>query len=51
MSHGHQKKYQQIISDVLSGCEGVANIADDLVVFGKGMQRSVIGVCLRSLRD
>ena len=36
VSHGHQKKYQQIIFDVLSDCEGVANIADDLVVFSKG---------------
>ena len=35
VSDGHQKKYQQIISDVLSDCEGVANIADDLVVFSK----------------
>ena len=30
MSNGHQKKYQQITSDVLSYCEGVANITDDL---------------------
>ena len=36
VSHGHQKKYQQIIFDVLNDCEGVANIADDLVVFSKG---------------
>ena len=35
MSHGHQKKYQQISSDVLSDCEGVADIADDLLVFSK----------------
>ena len=33
--HGHQKKYQQIIIDMLSDCEGVADIADDLVVFSK----------------
>ncbi len=29
------EKYQQIIRDVLRKCEGVANIADDLVVHGK----------------
>ena len=28
------EKYQKIISDVLAGCKGVANIADDLVVYG-----------------
>ena len=28
------EKYQKIISDVLAGCKGVANITDDLVVYG-----------------
>ncbi|XP_028404164.1 uncharacterized protein K02A2.6-like [Dendronephthya gigantea] len=28
------EKYQKIISDVLAGCNGVANIADDLIVYG-----------------
>ena len=32
------EKYQQVIRDVLRGCEGVANIADDLVVHGKGVE-------------
>ena len=32
------QKYQQVIRDVLRGCEGVANIADDLVVHGKGVE-------------
>ena len=30
------EKYQQIIRDVLRGCEGVINIADDLVIHGNG---------------
>ena len=30
------EKYQQIIRDVLRGCEGVANIADDLIIHGRG---------------
>lgn len=29
------EKYQQIVRDVLRGCAGVANIADDLIVHGK----------------
>ena len=32
------EKYQQIIRDVLRGCAGVANIADDLIVHGCGME-------------
>jgi transposase InsO family protein len=28
------EKYQKIISDVLAGCKGVANIADDLIIYG-----------------
>ena len=31
-------KYQQVIRDVLRGGEGVANIAVDLVVYGKGVE-------------
>ena len=29
------EKYQRIISDVIRGCKGVANIADDVTVHGK----------------
>ena len=29
------EKYQQIVIDVLKGCAGVANIADDLIIHGK----------------
>ena len=32
------EKYQQVIRDVLRGCGGVANIADDLVVNGKDVE-------------
>ena len=32
------QKYQQVIRDELRGCEGVANIVDDLVVHGKGVE-------------
>ena len=32
------KKYQQIICDVLKGCAGVANIADDLIVHDKDIE-------------
>ena len=32
------KKKQQVICDVLRSCEGVANIADDVVVHGKGVE-------------
>ena len=33
------EKYQNIMSDVLQGCEGVANIADDVIVHGCGIER------------
>ena len=33
------KKYQQIIRDVLHGCEGNINIADDLVIHGNGVEQ------------
>ena len=32
------EKYQKIIKDVLQGCSGVANIADDLIIHGKGLE-------------
>jgi len=31
-------KYPQVIHDVLRGCKGVANIADNLAVHGKGIE-------------
>ena len=33
------EKYQQIIRDVLRGCEGVVNIADDLIIHGQGVEQ------------
>ena len=33
------EKYQKIVSDVLQGCEGVANIADDMIVYGCGTKQ------------
>ena len=32
------EKYQKVISDALKNCVGVANIADDIVVYGKGQK-------------
>ena len=32
------EKYQQIARDALRGCPGVANIADDLIINGKGVE-------------
>jgi len=32
------EKYQDIISDVIQGCSGVANIADDLVAHGADLK-------------
>lgn len=32
------EKYQKIIKDVLQGCRGVANIADDLIIYGCGLE-------------
>ena len=32
------EKYQKIVKDVLIGCKGVANIADDLIIHGCGIQ-------------
>ena len=33
------EKNQQIIRDVLCGCEGVINIADDLIIHGNGVEQ------------
>ncbi|PFX31209.1 Uncharacterized protein K02A2.6 [Stylophora pistillata] len=33
------EKYQQIIQGVLRGCEGVANVADDLIIHGRGEEQ------------
>ena len=30
--------YQKIVKDDLLGCEGVANIADDLIIYGGGVE-------------
>ena len=32
------EKYQKIVADVLQGCKGVANLADDLIVHGCGIE-------------
>ena len=32
------EKYQQIIRDILRGCNGVANIADDIIVHGRDLK-------------
>ena len=32
------EKYQQIVRDVLRGCPGVVNIADNLIIHGKGIE-------------
>lgn len=31
--------YQKIIKDVLMGCKGVANIADDLIIHGRRIEK------------
>ena len=33
-----RRSYQKIISDVIQGCSGVANIADDLIVHGADLE-------------
>jgi hypothetical protein len=33
------EQYQKVIRDSLQGCVGVANIADDLIVYGKDMEQ------------
>ena len=32
------EKYQKLVSEMLQGCNGVANIADDLIVYGSGVE-------------
>ena len=32
------QKYQKVISDVIPGCRGVANITDDLIVHGVNLE-------------
>ena len=32
------EKYQQIVRDGLRGCPGVSNIADNLIIHGKGIE-------------
>ena len=32
------EKYQKVISDVIQGCNGVGNIADDLIVYGADLE-------------
>ena len=43
------EKYQQIVRDVLRGCPGVANIVDDLIIHGKGIE--VHELCLFAVLD
>ncbi len=33
------EKYNKIVRDVLRGCEGVANIADDIIIHGRGIEQ------------
>ena len=33
------EKHQKVISDALKNCIGVANIADDIIVYGKGQKK------------
>ena len=46
------EKYQRIIFDVIHGCKGVANKADDLIVDGKdaGEHDKNLHAVLRHLR-
>ena len=46
------KKYQQIIRDILPGFEGVANIADDLIIHGRGEEQHDESLgCVRSIEE
>ena len=47
------EKYKKIISDVIRGCHGVANIADDLIVYGRDLKQhdKSLYVVLQRLRD
>ena len=47
------EKYQKIVKDVLIGCKGVANIADDLIIHGCGIKEhdeNLLAI-LRRLRE
>ena len=43
------EKYQQIVRDVLRGCPGVANIADDLIIHGEDVEEH--DRCLSAVLD
>ena len=47
------EKYQKIISDLTRGCNGIANIADDLIVYGRDLKEhdKNLHVVLQRLRD
>ena len=47
------EKYQRIISGVIRGCKGVANIADDLIVHGNeaGEHHKNLHAVLQRLRE
>ena len=47
------EKYQKIISDDIRGCNGVANIADDMIVYGRDLKEhdKNLHVVLQRLRD
>ena len=47
------EKCQKIISDVIRGCNGAANIADNLIVYGRNLKEhdKNLHVVLRRLRD
>ena len=32
------EKYQKIVKEALVGCKEVVNIADDLIIYGRGIQ-------------
>ena len=40
------EKYQKIVADVLQGCKGVANLADDLIVHGCGILIGHDRICI-----
>ena len=51
------EKYQKVISDVIRGCHGVANIADDLIVHGVNLEEhdqnlhAVLQQCAKAVMD
>ena len=47
------EKYQKIVKDALIGCKGVANIVDDMIIYGCGIRehdQNLLAV-LRCLRE